>query len=117
MKTSVWYHTADCNPDKTGYYMAFRTVTLADDTWGVDYFYWNKDGGLKGKGEWRTDHTCHSTWVNVYYWTASDPERWADEDGPVRNRKAAKTNPALEAALKEVTDAMERYEIIKRLIQ
>jgi hypothetical protein len=115
MKTSVWYHTADRQPDKSGYYMAFRTVTLADDTCGVDYFYWNKDGGLKGKGEWRTDSTCHSHWANVYYWTESDPEQWVDEDGPVRNRKAPRSSPALEAAWQDMQRAIERYEMVRAL--
>jgi hypothetical protein len=105
----------DRQPDKSGYYMAFRTVTLADDTCGVDYFYWNQDGGLKGKGEWRTDHTCHSHWVNVYYWTESDPEQWVDEDGPVRNRKTPRSNPALEAAWQDMQQAIERYEIVRAL--
>jgi hypothetical protein len=115
MKTSVWYHTADRQPDKSGYYMAFRTVTLADDTCGVDYFYWNKDGGLKGQGEWRTDHTCHSHWANVYYWTPDDPEQWVDTDGPVRNRKTPRSSPALEAAWWDMQRAIERYEMVRAL--
>ena len=116
MKTSIWYHTADRNPDKAGYYMGFRTVTLADDTCGVDYFYWNSTGGINGRGEWRTDHTCHSHWANVYYWTESDPEVWVDQDGPVRNRKTnTQPNPALAQAWADVQQALERYEILKAL--
>jgi hypothetical protein len=116
MKTSVWYHTADRQPDKTGYYMGFRTVTLADDTCGVDYFYWNPQGGTNGQGAWRTDHTCHSQWANVYYWTPEDPEKWVDEDGPVRNRKTRKSNAALDAAFANVQKAIEQYEILKALV-
>jgi hypothetical protein len=115
MKTSIWYHTADRQPDKSGYYMGFRTVTLADDTCGVDYFYWNPQGGTNGQGAWRTDSTCHSQWANVYYWTPEDPERWVDEDGPLRNRKTPRSNPALESAWQDMQQAIERYEIVRAL--
>jgi hypothetical protein len=116
MKTSIWYHTADRNPDISGYYMAFRTTTLADDTCGVDYFYWNRPGGMNGRGEWRTDHTCHSQWANVYYWTESDPEVWVDQDGPVRNRKSPQQgNAAVAQAWADVETAVERYRMIQAL--
>jgi hypothetical protein len=116
MKTSIWYHTADRNPDRSGYYMAFRTTTLADDTCGVDYFYWNSTGGMNGRGEWRTDNTCHSHWANVYYWTESDPEVWVDQDGPVRNRKSPQQdNAAVAQAWADVEQAVERYRMIQAL--
>ena len=116
MRTSVWHHTADRNPEESGYYLAYRTITLADDTSGIDYFYWNKKGGLKGQGEWRTDRTCHSQWVNVYYWTASDPSVWVDDDGPVRYRKSNNTMPEAERiAWQQVEEALSRYETVKAL--
>jgi hypothetical protein len=96
--------------------MAYRTVSLGDDTCGVDYFYWNKRVGLNGQGEWRTDSTCHSRWVNVYYWTDSDPEEWINNDPPVRYRKNPKHNPALEIAWQKVEQAIAQYELIKRLV-
>jgi hypothetical protein len=111
MKTSIWHHTADRQPDKSGYYMGFRTVTLADDTCGVDYFYWNQS-----EGQWRTDSTCHSHWANVYYWTEDDPEQWVDTDPPVRYRKAPKSNPALAIAWQNVQDAVRKYELVKQLV-
>jgi hypothetical protein len=110
MKTSIWHHTADQQPDKSGYYMGFRTVTLADDSCGVDYFYWNQSE----KG-WRTDSTCHSHWVNVYYWTEDDPEDWVDTDPPLAYRKKSKANPALEIAWNNVQEALRQYEIVKAL--
>lgn len=111
MKTSIWHHTADQQPNKTGYYMGFRTTTLADDTCGVDYFYWNQS-----EGQWRTDSTCHSQWANVYYWTADDPEQWVDTDPPVRYRKAPTSNPALAIAWQNVQDAVRKYELVKQLV-
>ena len=111
MRTSIWYHTADRQPDKSGYYMGFRTITLADDTCGVDYFYWNKDAK-----EWRSDNTAYNRWVNVYYWTPADPEKWMESDPPVRNRKKPPDNPALEIAWNNVQEAVRQYEIIKGLV-
>jgi hypothetical protein len=95
--------------------MGFRTITLADDTCGVDYFYWNKSAG-----EWRTDITCHSHWANVYYWTEADPEKWVDSDPPVRDRKTAvkkhiESDSALADAWAQVEKAIEQYEIVKAL--
>ncbi len=111
MKTCIWYHTADRNPESSGYYMAYRTITLADDTCGVDYFYWNKSAN-----EWRTDSTCHSHWANVYYWTPEDPEQWVNNDVPVRRRKTKQqSNPALDIAWQRVEDAVRNYELIKTL--
>ena len=110
MRTSIWYHTADQQPEKSGYYMAFRTISLADDSCGVDYFYWNK-----AEGQWRTDNTAYHRWVNVYYWTESDPEDWVDSDPPLAYRKKAKSNPALEIAWNNVQEAVRQYEIIKAL--
>ena len=110
MKTSIWYHTADKQPEKSGYYMGFRTVTLADDSCGVDYFYWNK-----ADSEWRTDSTCNSRWANVYYWTHEDPEVWVNLDPPVRYRKNPKVNPALEIAWNNVQEAIRQFEIVKAL--
>lgn len=110
MRTSIWHHTADKQPEKSGYYIGFRTVTLADDTCGIDYYFWNN-----AEGEWRTDSTCHSRWANVYYWTPEDPERWLEADPPVRYRKKPKDNPALEIAWNNVQEALRQYEIIKAL--
>jgi hypothetical protein len=111
MRPCIWYHTADKNPDKSGYYMGFRTITLGDDTCGVDYFYYNKSAD-----NWSTDSTCHARWANVYYWTESDPEKWVDEDPPVRSRKTkAKLNPAVEIAWQRVQDAVRQYEVTKAL--
>jgi hypothetical protein len=86
-------------------------MTLADDTCGVDYFYWNK-----AEGEWRTDSTCHSRWASVYYWTPEDPEVWVNSDPPVRNRKKPTVNPALEIAWNNVQESIRQYEIIKGLV-
>ena len=93
--------------------MGFRTITLADDTCGVDYFYWNKF-----EGQWQTDSTCHNRWANVYYWTEADPEVWVDSDPPVSKRKRkAQPNPALDIAWQRVQDAVKNYELIKALTQ
>jgi hypothetical protein len=111
MKTAIWHHTADRQPDKSGYYLGYRTMTLADDTTGIDYFYWNKE-----EGEWRTDSTCHSRWANVYYWSKDDPEDWVNSDPPVRKRTKLKDNPALDIAWQNVERAVAQYELIRSLV-
>jgi hypothetical protein len=82
--------------------MGFRTITLADDTCGVDYFYWNKSAG-----EWRTDKTCHSHWANVYYWTEADSMCFF--------KKHIESDSALADAWAQVEKAIEQYEIVKAL--
>lgn len=116
MKTAIWHHTADRRPDKSGYYLGYRTMTLADDTTGIDYFYWNDTGGTNGKGEWRTDDTCYSRWANVYYWSKDDPEDWVNSDPPVKYRKKPKDNPALDIAWQNVQRAVAQYELIRSLV-
>lgn len=112
MRTAVWYHIADRQPEKSGYYMGYMTMTLADDTTGVNYFYWNKE-----EGQWRTDSTCYSRWANVYYWTKDDPEKWVDSDPPLSKRgKIKDNNPALAIAWKRVEEAVQQYELLKTLV-
>ena len=86
-------------------------MTLADDTCGVDYFYWNK-----AEGQWRTDNTAYHRWANVYYWTPEDPEKWMDADPPVKYRKKSTDNPALEIAWNNVQEAIRQFEIVKGLV-
>jgi hypothetical protein len=90
---------------------SFAAMTLADDTTGIDYFYWNKE-----EGEWRTDSTCHSRWTNVYYWSKDDPEDWVNSDPPVRKRTKLKDNPALDIAWQNVERAVAQYELIRSLV-
>ena len=113
MKTSIWYHNADQQPDKSGYYLAYKSYSMGDDSTNAGYYYYSKTSGT-----WRDSSLNSSHYANVYYWTDADPEAWVDSDPPLSQRKAstaAKSNPALEIAWNNVQEAIRQYEIIKAL--
>jgi hypothetical protein len=112
MKTCIWYHTADQQPEQSGYYLAYRGWGLggkADGDRDHGYAYYDKR-----KNEWR-DYDISGHYAIVYYWTDARPDEWVENDVPVVNRKRAKTNPALENAWKNVERAIEQYKLIKAL--
>ena len=112
MKTCIWYHTADHQPEQSGYYLAYRGWGLggkADGDSDHGYVYYDRR-----KNEWR-DYDTGGHYAIVYYWTDARPDEWVENDVPVVNRKRAKTNPALEIAWKNVERAIEQYELIKAL--
>jgi hypothetical protein len=111
MKTSIWYHTADRQPNKSGYYLAYRSYSMGDDTTDVGYYYW--DAKIQS---WQKDCWPNSQWANIYYWSDADPESWVDSDPPVTQRKKVlRKNPALEIAWKNVEAALRQYEIVRTL--
>lgn len=111
MKTSIWYHTADKQPDKSGYYVAYKSYSMGDDSTNTGYYYYNKLAN-----EWRDTSLSSSHWANVYYWSDADPEAWVDADPPVSKRKKALDDQlAVKAAWENVQRAIEQYEIIKGL--
>jgi hypothetical protein len=119
MKTSIWYHTADRNPDQSGYYLSYRGWGIAgkgDGDHDLDYLYYHKGQNVwvEYEGAWRSTHfnTCI-----VYYWTDADPAGWVDDDVPLRHRKKHKEdNPALNIAWQKVEQAIAQYELIKSLV-
>ena len=112
MKTSIWHHTADKQPDKSGYYVAYKSYSMGDDSTNVGYYYYSA-----GANSWRDSSISSAHYANVYYWSDADPEAWVDADPPVLKRPAAvvATNPALEIAWNNVQQAIRQYEIIKAL--
>ena len=111
MKTSIWHHTADKQPDKSGYYVAYKSYSMGDDSTNVGYYYYSA-----GANSWR-DSSIHSAhYANVYYWSDADPEAWVNADPPVTKRKKALDDkPAVKTAWENVQRAIEQYEIIKGL--
>lgn len=112
MKTSIWHHTADKQPDKSGYYVAYKSYSMGDDSTNVGYYYYSA-----GANSWR-DSSIHSAhYANVYYWSDADPEAWTNADPPVskRPKAAVATNPALEIAWNNIQEAIRQYEIVKAL--
>ena len=110
MKTSIWHHTSDQQPDVSGYYLAYKSYSMGDNETDTGYYYYNKPAN-----EWRDSKLSQAHYANVYYWTDADPDAWADSDPPLTQRKAAKANPALEIAWKNVEEAIRQYEIVKAL--
>jgi len=112
MKTSIWHHTADRQPDKSGYYVAYKGMSMGDDSSNTGYYYYNKSAG-----EWRDSSLSTAYYANVYYWSDADPEKWVDDDVPLTKRKTKRPpNPALEIAWNNVQEALRQYEIVKGLV-
>jgi len=113
MKPCIWYHTAEHQPDESGYYLAYRGWGIGgkadcDSDWG--YVYYDKK-----INEWR-DYESMGHYAFVYYWTDARPDAWVDSDIPVSKRKRkAQPNPALDIAWQRVEDAVRNYELIKAL--
>jgi len=113
MKTCIWYHTAERQPDNSGYYLSFRGWGIAgkadcDSDYGPVYYD-------KKLNEWR-DYDSGGHYAIVYYWTDADPERWVDVDIPAAKRtRKSQPNPALDIAWQRVQDAIRNYELIKAL--
>jgi hypothetical protein len=119
MKPSIWYHTADCQPPKSGYYLTYRGWGIGgkadcDSDHGYLYYHKGQNAWVEYEGAWRSTHfsTCL-----VYYWTDADPVTWVETDPPVNQRSVKKPNAALEIAWQQVQEAIKRYETVKALSQ
>jgi hypothetical protein len=114
MKPCIWYHAADKNPSKSGFYLSFRGWGIAGKAdYDSDYGYLYYD---KKRSQWREYDSINSHDAIVYYWTDADPGQWVDSDPPVTQRKKTlEMNPALEIAWNHVQDAVRQYEIVKAL--
>lgn len=111
MKTSIWFHTRNKNPNKSGFYLAFRGWGFGgprDGESDINYFYYDKE-----KNKWR-EYEAFNRDLNiiVYYWTDADPFEWVENNDDTENNS---TNPALEIAWKKLIEAYEQYKIIKSL--
>ena len=115
MKPCIWYHTAEQQPNKSGYYLSYRGFGIAgpsDYDSATGYLYYDSKKRL-----WR-DYESDSRGQDaiVYYWTEADPEEWVNNE-TVINKKKVTPNPALDIAWQQVVKAVEQYELIKALTQ
>jgi len=113
MRPCIWYHTADKNPDRSGYYLAYRGWGIAgksdtDSDYGPVFY----DKKINSWRDYESSSYGHDAFV--YYWTEADPEAWVENETFI-NIKKAKPNPALDIAWNDVLAAVERYELIKIL--
>ena len=114
MKVSFWHHTADQQPEKSGYYLAYRGWGMGgkgDGDHDHGYVYYDKK-----KNEWR-DYQSMGSYAIVYYWTDATPDDWVDNDLPVSRRKQSQKemHPAEQEALAELKEAIKRYETVRAL--
>jgi hypothetical protein len=121
MRTSIWFRTEERQPDKSGYYLAYRGWGMGgkgDGDHDHGYVYYDKK-----KNEWR-DYQSTGHYAIVYYWTNATPDEWVEQDPPsIRIR--AKYNPAppadehlaVQDAWKDVEEAIKRYETVKALCE
>jgi hypothetical protein len=112
MKTSIWHHNADRQPDKSGYYLAYKSYSMGDDSTSAGYYYYSKTSGT-----WR-DSSLHSAhYANVYYWTDATPDDWVDNDQVRVHRQTISNNPTLNSAWQDVLAAIEKFKIIEALVK
>lgn len=107
MKACVWYDMEEKSPPQSGYYLAFKGMSMGDDETGCDYYYWNAKSA-----EWRDSQISTAHYVNIVYWTEADPAAWYD-DYNVRARR--EMSVAEKDAWDAVKAAIERYEVVKNL--
>lgn len=110
MKACVWYTMDEKIPPQSGYYLAFKGMSMGDDETGCDYYYWNAKSA-----EWRDSQISMAHYVNIVYWTEADPAAWYDKYR-IRQKYGA-LSPAEQDAWDAVQQAIERYEVVKALAQ
>ena len=122
MRTSIWYRTELKQPDKNGYYLAYRGWGMAgkgdgDHDYGYLYYRKKDDTWYEYQGSWNSSFPDEVSFV--YYWTDADPSGWTDADPPsIQLRKVKEEhNVALEDAWKKVQEAIDQYNMIKELVR
>jgi len=116
MKPCIWYHTAERQPDNSGYYLSYRGFGIAgpsDYDSASGYLYYDEK-----KKSWRDyESESHGNDAIVYYWTEADPEAWVDGETVSKKKKKRKDNAALDIAWQRVQEAVRQYEVVKALTQ
>ena len=117
MRTSIWYRTEEKQPDESGYYLSYRGWGMggkADGDNDHGYLYYDKKND-----EWRQYKSMGYDAI-VYYWTDAKPDKWTDADPPsIKIRPGydpqADGNVTVQAAWKDVEEAIKKYETVKAL--
>ena len=107
MKTSIWYDMEEGCPPQTGYYLAFKGMSMGNDDTRCSYYYWDAR-----RAEWRENEISNAYRANVIYWTEADPADWY-EHYSIRPR--SEVSVAEKDALEAVKQAIERYEMVRAL--
>ena len=107
MKACVWYDMEEKSPPRSGYYLAFKGMSMGDDDTDCDYYYWNAK-----EAQWSDSQHYHAHYANVIYWTDADPGRWYDN---YNRQDCREMSVAEKDAWDAVKAAIERYEVVKNL--
>lgn len=107
MKASVWYDMDEKIPPRTGYYIAFKGMSMGDDETGCEQYYWDA-----GQASWRDSLRSSAHYVNVIYWCDAEPWEWYNK---YDLRRRDEVSVAEQDAWAEVQRAISRYEMIKSL--
>jgi hypothetical protein len=111
MRPCVWYDVTEKQPPKSGYYLAFKGMSMGDSETSCEYYYWNSSAN-----EWRDGKYSGSHWANVVYWTDADPNAWYEAPDWQRRRKdKQQVSVAEQDAWRAVQEAIERYEVVRQL--
>ena len=107
MKAGIWYEVDEKLPSQSGYYLAFKGMSMGDNEPDSGYYYWNAK-----RCEWLDSGTSQGRYANVIYWTEADPESWYEK---YSMRRRDEVTPAEKDAWNQVLHAVEQYEIVKAL--
>ena len=111
MRVSSWYENIEKTPAKSGYYVAFKGLSMGDNETGMDYYYWDNV-----KKQWADSSVGHSNSANVVYWTDADPASWYNEESiPRHKRQNILEKVTVKEAWEDVVEAVKKYETIKAL--
>lgn len=118
MRTSIWFRTEECNPPKSGTYLCYRGFGIGGMGDGDRHLDWRWYDAKKNS--WQEYRICNSVDQNltIYYWTDAMVDDWINEDPPSKDIKGMlSTNPTIMDAWKEVERAIERFQIVKNLVE
>ena len=118
MRTSIWYRRELQIPDHSGYYFTYRGWGMGgkadgDSDYGYSYYDRKRDC-------WRQyERFTTSDSIIVYYWTDADPHQWVEDDPPsiVLEKMHQDHNVTLTSAWADLQKAIERYNIVKSLVE
>lgn len=97
---SVWHHVNDELPDTSGWYYAFKDISMGDDSEEVGMYFYDIHR------EQFYEHVS-GVWVNVQFWTKVSFDFF----------KHKEMNPAEKIAADNVLKAIENYNLIAGLSQ
>lgn len=107
MKAGIWYDLDEKTPPRTGYYLAYKGMSMGDDETNTGYYYWNAR-----RREWTDSSMSTARHANVVYWTEADPDDWYEK---YDLRRKHKVTAAEKDAWAAVERALEQYEIVRQL--